>query len=169
MTYTVTAGNHRLEIDAELVEIRPHDEIYRVKIDDTEKTISLARISPSHLSILSENQSYNVEVEKFENEYLVSIRGEFFKFSVFDELSSDTQESEDEISGSAVVTAPMPGLVVKVLVSVNDTVEANDQLLILEAMKMQNIISAKQKGKVIEVKISSGDSVSTGDVLIVLE
>ena len=67
------------------------------------------------------------------------------------------------------VTAPMAGKVIDVKVKVGDTVSEDDELLILEAMKMEMPIVASAAGKVTEVKCSKGDSVGADDVLVVIE
>ena len=67
------------------------------------------------------------------------------------------------------VLAPMAGKVIEVKVNVGDTVSEDDELLILEAMKMEMPIVAPAAGKVTEVKCSKGDSVGADDVLVVIE
>jgi len=56
----------------------------------------------------------------------------------------------------------------EVKVSVGDSVDDGDVLLVLEAMKMENELTASQPGTVSEVKVKKGDSVNSGDPLIVL-
>ncbi|MAF47528.1 MAG: acetyl-CoA carboxylase biotin carboxyl carrier protein subunit [Rhodospirillales bacterium] len=70
---------------------------------------------------------------------------------------------------STEVTAPMSGDILEILVKVGDDVSAEDELLILEAMKMENPIYAPADGKVTEIKVAEGDSVEANDVLVVLE
>jgi acetyl-CoA/propionyl-CoA carboxylase biotin carboxyl carrier protein len=72
-------------------------------------------------------------------------------------------------SGSGSVTVPMQGTIVKVLVSVGDTVEAGQTVCILEAMKMENAINAERDGTVSEVRVAAGDAVGGGDVVAVIE
>ncbi len=67
------------------------------------------------------------------------------------------------------VTAPMAGKIIDVKVEVGDTVNEDDELLILEAMKMEMPIVAPTLGKVKEVKCKKGDSVGADDVLVVIE
>ena len=66
------------------------------------------------------------------------------------------------------VVAPMPGKILEVKVKVGDSVKEDDELLILEAMKMENPVYAPADGTVAEVKVREEDSVETGQVLIVL-
>lgn len=67
------------------------------------------------------------------------------------------------------VTAPMAGKVIDMKVNVGDTVNEDDDLIILEAMKMEMPIVAPASGTVKEVKCKKGDSVGADDVLVVIE
>jgi biotin carboxyl carrier protein len=60
----------------------------------------------------------------------------------------------------------MPGLVVKLLVQVGDMVNKGDGLLVLEAMKMENLIKASGNGTVKAIKVSAGTKVEKGELLI---
>jgi biotin carboxyl carrier protein len=67
------------------------------------------------------------------------------------------------------VVAPMPGTIAEIIVEVGDQVKADEELIILEAMKMENPIVAPSDGVVKEVKVEEEDKVDTNQVLIVLE
>ena len=67
------------------------------------------------------------------------------------------------------VTAPMAGKVIDIMVSVGDQVSADDEVLMLEAMKMEMPIVAEEDGVVKEIKCNKGDAVDSGAVLIVME
>jgi len=67
------------------------------------------------------------------------------------------------------VTAPMSGKVWKILVKVGDTVEYEDELMILEAMKMENPIYAPADGKVAAINVAEGDQVEPNQVLMIIE
>jgi len=67
------------------------------------------------------------------------------------------------------VTAPMGGKVIEVKVQVGDTVNENDEVIILEAMKMELPIVATASGTVKEIKCKKGDAVEAEAVLLVLE
>ena len=67
-----------------------------------------------------------------------------------------------------VVSAPMPGSIIKVNVSAGQAVKAGDVLVVLKAMKMENDITAPKDGTITQVVTSKGASVSSGDPLVVI-
>jgi biotin carboxyl carrier protein len=70
---------------------------------------------------------------------------------------------------SVDVNAPMPGKILEVLVNVGDQVNEDDELVILEAMKMENPIYAPAGGTVKEIRVKVNDSVDTDQLMMVLE
>ncbi len=72
-------------------------------------------------------------------------------------------------SGEVSIKAPMPGLVTAVSVAIGETVQANQRLLLLEAMKMENEIRAPKAGTVKSVSVAQGDKVEQGRVMVVIE
>ena len=72
------------------------------------------------------------------------------------------------VSGGESVTAPMPGNILKVAVTVGQTVKEGDLLVVLEAMKMENEIFAPKSGTVAQVLVSKGSTVDTGATMVVL-
>ena len=67
------------------------------------------------------------------------------------------------------ITAPMGGKIIDVKVKVGDTVNEGDEVVILEAMKMELPVAADESGTVKEIKCNNGDAVETDAVLVVLE
>jgi biotin carboxyl carrier protein len=70
--------------------------------------------------------------------------------------------------GKQQIIAPMPGKVIRVLVSAGDTVEANQGLVVVEAMKMQNEIRAPKSGKIEHIFIRGGQAIAAGEALITI-
>ena len=71
--------------------------------------------------------------------------------------------------GADHVPAPMPGLVLEVLVSAGQEIEKGDPILVLEAMKMENLIKASHSGTVRNVKVEKGHTVEKGQILVEIE
>jgi Acetyl/propionyl-CoA carboxylase, alpha subunit len=67
------------------------------------------------------------------------------------------------------VRAPMPGKVVRLLVAEGAEVNANQGLLVMEAMKMQNEIKSPKKGVVRKLSVAEGVAVNSGDLLASIE
>jgi len=72
-------------------------------------------------------------------------------------------------NGAQIVKAPLPGNIFKILVAVGDQVKKGDNLLIMEAMKMENNVLAEKDGVVKSIKVTKGAAVLQGDVLIEME
>ena len=72
-------------------------------------------------------------------------------------------------SGPAEVHAIIPGVVVSIAVAAGDTVEAGQQLLVIEAMKMQNELRAPRAGTVERVTVGERSKIEVGDLLVVIE
>lgn len=70
---------------------------------------------------------------------------------------------------SVEITAPMPGNIIEIMVKVGDTVSEGDEVIILEAMKMENPIFAPADGTVKEIKIKEKDAVEADQLLMILE
>lgn len=123
-------------------------------------------------SLILDNQSFEVVVEDEGRGLLrVMLGGDLFEAKVEDERTrrlSRAQRRQQVTGGEISVKAPIPGLVVKVMVEPGDTVVANQSLAILEAMKMENEIRAPREGTVHEVRISPGQPVDQGQILVTL-
>ena len=70
---------------------------------------------------------------------------------------------------SVSVVAPMPWIISEVLVSVGDVVKADEEIIVLEAMKMENPICAPVGGKIMKINVAEEDKVDTDQVLIEIE
>lgn len=73
------------------------------------------------------------------------------------------------LQGEQRVVAPMPGRVVRVLVTAGDEVDVGQGLVVVEAMKMENELTAPKAGRVTDIQVAEGASVEAGRVLVVLE
>lgn len=70
--------------------------------------------------------------------------------------------------GNISVKAPMPGTVVNVVVTTGQSVKAGDDLVFIEAMKMETPVKAPQDATVVTIEVSKGEAVDSGKVLVTL-
>jgi biotin carboxyl carrier protein len=77
-------------------------------------------------------------------------------------------KAADVPAGGFKVTSPLPGSIIKVLVSEGQDVKKGDTLLTLESMKMENAVMADRDGKVTKIAVTAGQNVMQDDLLIVL-
>ena len=71
--------------------------------------------------------------------------------------------------GTSVLRSPLPGIILEVNVKEGDTVKKGQKVMILEAMKMENVINADRDGVIKGVKVNKGDSVLEGADLLIIE
>jgi biotin carboxyl carrier protein len=88
---------------------------------------------------------------------------------VFDPRDLRARPAAIASGGRSEISAPMPGKVIRVLVSEGDSVEASQGLVVVEAMKMQNEMKSPKAGRVAEVRTQPGAAVLAGETLIVVE
>jgi len=70
---------------------------------------------------------------------------------------------------SIEIKAPMTGKIISIVVNPSDKVNADDEVIIMDAMKMEIPVYASEEGTVKEIKVKEGDSVKTDQVLMILE
>ena len=79
-----------------------------------------------------------------------------------------TPSMQNAPEGGALLTSPMPGLVIRHEVEIGQTVKAGDTLVVIEAMKMQNMLPSPAAGVILELPRAAGDRVARGDILAVI-
>lgn len=124
------------------------------------------------LSLILDGVSYRVQADSAaEGRWELEVAGHRYEAEVIDERTRVIREMtgiQTGPSGPKPVTAPMPGLVVKVEVGEGDTVEEGQGLIIVEAMKMENELNAVGPAIVGLVRVEVGQTVEKGQVLIEL-
>jgi len=132
----------------------------------------LVKISEGHFHILLNNKSFSAEIVKADvqtKSFSIKINGGIYVVALkdkFDLLLEKMGMNNGMTNKVNNVKAPMPGLIIDLKVCDGDQVRSGDPLLILEAMKMENIIKASGDGTVKSVKVKKGESVEKNQVLI---
>lgn len=144
----------------------------KLQINDAVTTADIKQLAPSVYHIINDLKSYNAEVVNFDKEAktaAIKINGNIYSITAKDQYDILLEKLGLANLNSAKISevkAPMPGLVLKVFVTEGNTVQKGDNLFVLEAMKMENIIKSPADVVVKKVRIKPGDKVEKGQVLI---
>lgn len=122
-------------------------------------------------SMLMGGRSHEMLIDSQRYDYLITLRGEQYAVQIEDERTRRLNASRklDVPEGELAVKAPIPGLVVKVLVSEGETIREEQPLVLLEAMKMENELRAMRDGVIKQIKVAAGQRVEQNAVLIIME
>ena len=132
----------------------------------------IVEIKPTIFHIIKNGKSYNAEIlnTDFENKTLtIAINGNKYTITAedeFDLLLKKMGMANAATLAPAQLKAPMPGLIVEIKVKEGDEVKKGDSLLILEAMKMENILKAPADAVIKSIKAEKGKTVDKGEVLM---
>lgn len=141
-------------------------------VDGKPFTWDVLPLSHGHFHILHNKKSYRAEVvkaDKVTKTFILKINNHLHTVEIKDKFDLLLEKlGMHNAAGNKVnnVKAPMPGLIIDLKVKVGDQVQAGDQLLILEAMKMENILKSTGDGVVRTVKVKKGDTVEKNQILI---
>jgi len=135
----------------------------------------VVKLGANNYHIINNNQSYNVEVVTFDHAAktaVIKVNGNTYNIKAkdqFDALLEQLGLSNLNSNKVSDIKAPMPGLVLKVLVAEGDEIKKGDNLFVLEAMKMENIIKAPADATIKSIKIKPTDKVEKGQLLILFK
>jgi len=161
--YTIKVNeNYSYELAAAGSDIKRNDQLLE---------IDFRKLGEGLFHIIHERKSYTIEIVAKENDKLMRIKvnGNVYEVAVEDQYDSLLKSMG--LIGAADKTAleikaPMPGMVLSVNVTVGQQVKKGDALLVLEAMKMENMIKSTTDGIVKTLLIAKGDIVEKNQVLI---
>ena len=157
---------------------------YAVEIPECEGNHYHFRINDEHYSVIRKSQTghkleYSINNQLFKayisgnknNQGFLSLDGHTFYLKRNDILAEQTYASTFESSrgDSNLITSPMPGKVIRIAVKEGDPVKKGDLLLIIEAMKMENMIHAPGDALVAKINVMLNDRVEATTALIILE
>jgi acetyl/propionyl-CoA carboxylase alpha subunit len=146
-----------------------------VQIGDTIIKADVLPLGEGHYHFLLDNKSYNVElisIEKESKTVQLKVNGVVFAMELkdkFDELLQKMGLGAGVKAKIAELKAPMPGLVIEIRVEIGQQILKGDPVLLLEAMKMENIIKSPVDAVIKKIVYKKGDAVEKGAVLVVFE
>ena len=156
---------------------------YLIKVDEEAFELTraeadrwdISKISKKEFHVLHENKNFEAKIIAFSNSNktaTVEVNGEKFQVKIEDEYDLLVKKMGLSTTGGKKlknIKAPMPGLVLDILIEPGQEISKGDQLLILEAMKMENVLKAMGDGVVKSIEVEKGNSVEKGQILIEME
>ena len=131
--------------------------------------ISFKKMSANRYLMIKDNQTFNVTISGNDEGFDVLVNGAPFRVKVEDEQSRKMKKlvnSRSGVHGEKTVKAQIPGLIVDVLVKKDSKLKIGEPMLILEAMKMENVIKAPFDCEVSEVMVQTKDTVNQNQIML---
>ena len=150
-----------------VVELLRADDEWIIFLDGKELEASVAEVAPNTFSVLLNGESHQIRIAPRADGTLTlhTALAEYYAEVTDPRVWRGRRHGALEAEGRQQITAPMPGKIVRVLVTEGDAVETGQGLLVVEAMKMQNEIRSPKSGKVEKLFAKEGLAVNAGDVL----
>jgi len=163
---------YKVKVDDQLFfEIDKTDEQFMVNGSAVKLDVQ-ALTHPNTSSVIYQNRSYNVAVVTFnslEKTAVIKVNGTSYTVQVEDQFDLLLKQlGMDATAGTKIreIKAPMPGLVLKIMVAEGAEVKKGDNLIVLEAMKMENILKSTTDGIVKKIHVAKGDKIEKNAVLL---
>jgi len=152
-------------------ELQQTDGKVRIKRNGNEYTADLVRLRSNRYSLIIGGRSYEFGLDYDGDGYLISsgARSGSVRVEDFELAKIKKAAGIDDNVRIKKITAPMPGLIVRVNRQVGDNVKKGEALVVMEAMKMENDIKAPLAGTIKTINISAGQSVEKGHLLVEFE
>jgi acetyl/propionyl-CoA carboxylase alpha subunit len=164
MTYDIAIDGKHYRLELNQVE-----GTWSCRLEGREIAVDAVLARPDVLSLRIGNTAYEVKCERLGADLHLWVGSDGFGAEVRDPRSLGGRARAADDSGPRKLIAPMPGKVVRLLLSPGAEVEAGAGVLVVEAMKMQNEVKSPKKGIVQKILVSEGAAVNPGDVLAIVE
>ena len=163
LEFTIAQKNHSLSIQKK-------NEHYQVKISDDIIELKAEQITPNCLMLTDQNRTHRIYIASTIDKTLIHINGRQYMVDHPIEKEKTPFGGDSQLLGAdAGICAPMPGKILKILVKENQAVEAKQNLVIVEAMKMEHNIRATRNGIIKKINFKEGNLVDTGQEILEIE
>lgn len=148
------------------LQAEPEGDGWRVRLPDgSEHGITARRLPGGVLQIDQPSRSFRVSVARTERGLELAQEGAAYVFTTADP-GEDSGKTREKRKASGSLTAPMPGVVVDLLVTAGQSVEAYQPLAVVEAMKVMATLEAPFAGTVVQIHVTKGQQVKHGEPVV---
>ncbi len=162
MKYVTIINNEQYEIEI--------DKDGGILINGESRDVDFLNLGGSLYSVITQNKSLEVVIDDEDDKIEVMMSGRLYETQVLDERALLMAQRRGGLGGSSgEVNAPMPGLIVKVVVEDGEEVAQGQTVVILESMKMQNELKAPIDGTVTNIKVEASQTVDKNALLLEIE
>ncbi len=166
MRYLATIDGQEHEIEIEELAA----DSFAFRFGENRFEADLRKLGPASFSVIVNDRSFDFDVARDGEETVVVSRIRSTRLTITDPARRRAGAAKRrEVSGRVEIKSAMPGRIINVMVAPGDEVKAEQGIVVVEAMKMENEVKAPKAGKVVEVKVTAGQAVEKGQLMIVIE
>jgi biotin carboxyl carrier protein len=154
---------------------------YKIAVGEKKFEVEIREVKDGAAQVTVDNSPYDITIENY-SEMMGEITGghetrltrnpasarSLSPIPALSSAASIAAKASAPTVGDKFVTAPIPGLILEIMVKVGDTVSSGQVVAIMEAMKMENNLTCDVSGTVQEIWVQKGGQVATGDVIVVI-
>lgn len=153
----------------QVVDMKKTESGYTAEVGDKFYQLKVKRMERGIVILDVDGQSFKVYIGENRGKYNVAVLGEDYTVEKVMREDAQTATIAEERKEGNIVTAPMPGKVIKVLCKEGEHVARGQTLVIIEAMKMENNINAHKEAVIKKIIAQEGDQVHLSDPIIEFE
>ena len=142
---------------------------YKLKINGNDYNVVINDVQESVASIEVNGSNYKVEFEKpIVKPTAIKVVKTATAAPAVSAAAPKPAAAPAPTAGGTTVSSPLPGVILEVCVKEGDTVKTGQKIMVLEAMKMENVVEATADGVIKSIKVNKGDSVMEGTPLAII-
>jgi len=143
---------------------------YKLTINGNEYSVTIADIEDNIAEVEVNGIPFTVEIDSNTSAKKAPVAPKPVMSSVQNTIAKPTVSVQPPVSSTneTPITSPLPGVILEISVKEGDVVKKGQKLMILEAMKMENVIESSTDGKVLSIKVKASETVMEGTTLLII-
>jgi len=141
---------------------------FKYTINGKHYNVTVKKVDETIAEVEVNGTPYQVLLEKPVKKQAITIKRPVQTPTSTTGTSSSTISHPEKIKTGSAVKSPLPGVILSIDCKTGDSVKKGQNLLVLEAMKMENTIPSDRDGVISEIKVNAGDSVMEGTDLVII-